>query len=589
MPAVANGKVQGDFTAALTTEIPDDIHNQTPRRTTRPFRFGKSGGDGGNDVISGKPAGPLGSRDRNVELSVPDVFPCQRAAGFPGNELVILRFAQRAYHGEESIEEAGDILELVSPLQVLEGGRGARRVPQQNLSPGARSNRSFQMKVQLGLRHPPEDGPRHRAASGRWRGVVEYHVQERGLNGNDVSSRNDSRTTPGGGIMTPARRVGPSSRRMTVPWGSLALAAISGGVLLAQATGLLATPPLGWVLAPDRVEFPAVLTYAFFHADALHWLVNMALLLAVAPRLERTLGTTAVLLVFVLGAIVAGLVHVSVVVLFAHDAGARPLLGSSGGVMALLGAYAVRYYGRRISPLPGRRKRGDEGRAFSVPLGWALFAWLLTEAAFGWRGISAGGGPVAHWAHVGGFLAGMSLAVLAGWHAAGRREEAAAQASLDVRAERLAEYVRDHPGDAASRVTYAQALLQLGERDRAAAAWSRAVETWLHAGRRREAAETWLALRAAQLQPPGHEIALQAARALEETGYREDALAVYDGLAATYGPESEGAALRAAQLAERLGHPEDARQRFQMFLLMHPDSQFVGQARRGLDRLPPRV
>lgn len=390
--------------------------------------------------------------------------------------------------------------------------------------------------------------------------------------------------------MTPARHLkAPAASRAALPWGTWTLVALSGAILAAQALGAFTTPAEVWVLAPDHVAFPGVLTYAFFHADVLHWLVNSALLLAVAPRLERALGTVPVLLVFAIGAVVAGLVHISVVTLFVHSGGARPLLGSSGGVMALLGAYSVRYYGRRISPLPGRRKTGAERRAFTVPLGWALFAWLATEAVFGWRGIAAGGSTVAHWAHVGGFLAGLSLAVLAGWHTAGRREEAVTQTSLDVRATRLAAYVRDHPDDTPSRIAYAQTLLQLGEREHAAAVWSRAVETCLQAGRRREAAEAWLGLRAARLEPAGQDVALRAARALEETGYREDALTVYDQLAASHGPESEGAALRAAQLAERLGQPEEARQRFQMFLLMHPQSQFAAQAKRGLDRLLPHV
>jgi membrane associated rhomboid family serine protease len=395
--------------------------------------------------------------------------------------------------------------------------------------------------------------------------------------------------------MTPAPRALPAPGRITqLPWGTLALAVASGVILLAQSMGLPAALHTGWLLSADHLRGPSLLTYAFFHADVLHWAVNMALLLAVAPRLERALGTPAMLIVFLFGAMVAGLVHVSVVTLFAHSGAARPLLGSSGGIMALLGVYSVRYYGHRISTPragPGAAKAPGEKRGlrFSVPLGWALFAWVLTEAVFGWRSIADGRGTVAHWAHIGGFLAGMSFAVLAGLHKVGRREDAAAQTSLDQQAERLSTYLRDHPEDIASRVTFAQTLLQLGDPERAAAAYCRAVEMCLQTGRRREAAEIWLALRAARLQPATSALEIQAARALEETGYREEALALYDRLSANPGPESESAALRAAQLAERLGQPDSAMQRYQVFLMMHPDSQFVVQARRSLDRLLSRV
>jgi membrane associated rhomboid family serine protease len=359
--------------------------------------------------------------------------------------------------------------------------------------------------------------------------------------------------------MTPAPRALPAPRRITqLPWGTLALAVASGVILLAQSMGLPAALHTGWLLSADHLRGPSLLTYAFFHADVLHWAVNMALLLAVAPRLERALGTPAMLIVFLFGAMVAGLVHVSVVTLFAHSGAAKA---------------------------PGEKR----GLRFSVPLGWALFAWVLTEAVFGWRSIADGRGTVAHWAHIGGFLAGMSFAVLAGLHKVGRREDAAAQTSLDQQAERLSTYLRDHPEDIASRVTVAQTLLQLGDPERAAAAYCRAVEMCLQTGRRREAAEIWLALRAARLQPATSALEIQAARALEETGYREEALALYDRLSANPGPESESAALRAAQHAERLGQPDSPMQRYQVFLMMHPDSQFVVQARRSLDRLLSRV
>jgi membrane associated rhomboid family serine protease len=395
-------------------------------------------------------------------------------------------------------------------------------------------------------------------------------------------------------MTTTPNAVSVPARGARLPVGTLLVIAVSGVVLLAQSLGLFGAREAQWVLAPDHLAIPGILTYAFFHTDVLHWAVNMALLLAVAPRLERTIGTTVTLLVFLLGAVVAGLVHVSVVTLFVQGDAARPLMGASGGIMALLGVYSVRFYGRRIAPsLPRRDASGAaaprRGFPFSIPLGWALFAWLLTEGIFGWRDAISGTGAVAHWAHVGGFLAGMSFAVLAGQHSLGRREEAVAGPSTDEQRERLSGYLRDHPDDAPSRLLYAQALLHIGEREEAAAAYCRAVEQFLQHGRKREAAEAWLALRGARLTPPATGITLRAARALEDTGYREEALAVYDGLTAAPGPESESAALRAAQLAERLGQPEEARLRYQAFLLMHPGSQFVSQARRSLDRLLSRV
>ena len=314
------------------------------------------------------------------------------------------------------------------------------------------------------------------------------------------------------------------------------------------------------------------LTYAFFHADILHWTLNMAFLLLIGPRLERGVGPPAILAYFVLGSAVAGLLHVSMVYLFMPGEAGQPLLGSSGGISALLGVYTVRYYNVRLSRL-------------AVPVSWILCGWLASEVLLGSVEIAEGRGAVAHWAHIGGFLAGMSLAVMTGMYRAGRREDAKTQKSLDQQARRLAEYLRDHPDDATSRGDYAGVLLQLGETEKAARAYARTMEIHLDHGRNREAAGAYLAMRAAGLEAPGPAFEMRAAHVLEETEHAIVALAVYDRLSADDGLEAESASLRAAYLCDRLGRNEDAHSRYQAFVLMFPDSQFAPQARRNLQKL----
>ncbi|HEY3414025.1 MAG TPA: rhomboid family intramembrane serine protease [Armatimonadota bacterium] len=345
----------------------------------------------------------------------------------------------------------------------------------------------------------------------------------------------------------------------------------TGAVLTAQAMMPYDWGSL-WLLAPSHVSIGSALTYAFFHADVLHWAVNMAFLLLIGPRLERGVGTPALLAYFVLGSAVAGLLHVSMVYLFMPAEASQPLLGSSGGISALLGVYTVRYYNVRLSRL-------------AVPVSWVLCGWLASEVLLGWLEIAAGRGAVAHWAHIGGFLAGMSLAVMTGMYRAGRREDAVTQKSLDQKARRLAEYLRDHPDDATSRGDYAGVLLQLGETEKAARTYARTMEIHLEHGRNREAADAYLAMRAAALEAPRPAFEMRAAHVLEETGHAIVALAVYDRLAADEGPEAESAALRAAVLCERLDRNDDARSRYQAFVLMFPDSQFAPQARRSVQRL----
>lgn len=356
-----------------------------------------------------------------------------------------------------------------------------------------------------------------------------------------------------------------------LPWGTAGLFCVTGVMLVAQAM-MPRDWGAGWLLSPNHVTVTGALTYAFFHADALHWSVNMAFLLLIGPRLERGVGTPAMLAYFVFGSAVAGLLHLSMVYLFMQTELDQPLLGASGGITALLGVYTVRYYNVRLSRL-------------AVPVTWALSAWLLSEIVLGWIEIASGRGAVAHWAHIGGFLAGMSLAVMTGMYRAGRREDAVSQKSLDQQARRLAEYLRDHPDDAGSRADYAGVLLQLGDGDKAARAYAKTMEIHLDHGRSREAADAYLAMRAAGLNAPSPAYEMRAAHVLEETGHTVVALAVYDRLAADEGPEAESAALRAAQVSERLGRLEDALIRYHAFALLFPDSPFEPQARKNAERL----
>lgn len=356
-----------------------------------------------------------------------------------------------------------------------------------------------------------------------------------------------------------------------IPRGTLLLFVISTSVFLAQSLAQQGWDA-PWLLSPDHVNVRSVLTYAFFHADVLHWAANMLFLWVVAPRVERAIGAWSMLGFFFVGSLVAGLLHMAMVYIFMPVTTTQPLLGASGGIASLLGVYTVRFYSHRIS-------------RSSIPIAWALAAWLLSESVFGWREIQQGRGHIAHWAHVGGYLAGLSLAVLIGMQRTARREAALEGPSLQQQVQRLSAYLRDNPDDAASRLEYAQILVRIGDRDRATRAFCRAMDTWRQQGRRKESAEVFLAMRAAGLEPPNPAVEVTAARTLEDAGFLTEALEVYDRLTAGRGPEAENASLRAARLVESRGIPEEAARRYQAFLLMFPDSQWTGTAKRRLSTL----
>jgi membrane associated rhomboid family serine protease len=159
---------------------------------------------------------------------------------------------------------------------------------------------------------------------------------------------------------------------------------------------------------PDTVAIKAVtavpasiniFTCMFLHGGWMHLLGNMLFLWIFGNNVEDRLGSC-LFLVFYLGTGVCGnLAHTFV------DSSSSPLVGASGAISGVMGAYILLYPRARILAI--------------VPIGWypmtfSLPAWvyLIFYIALQniWPALFAGGQDnVARWAHIGGFFAGMAM------------------------------------------------------------------------------------------------------------------------------------------------------------------------------------
>ena len=153
--------------------------------------------------------------------------------------------------------------------------------------------------------------------------------------------------------------------------------------------------PLPWV--PDLVP---LITYAFLHGDWMHLLSNMLFLFIFGDNIEDALGHFRYFVFYLACAILAAGAHM----LFNLDSNG-PLIGASGAVAGVLGAYVVLYpharvfvLARIVIPIP-----------LPVPAFWFLGFWIGTQVFFAFF---SGGGVVAWWAHIGGVLAGALLAIV---------------------------------------------------------------------------------------------------------------------------------------------------------------------------------
>jgi membrane associated rhomboid family serine protease len=155
---------------------------------------------------------------------------------------------------------------------------------------------------------------------------------------------------------------------------------------------------------PAAPEASGLLSHAFVHAGWLHLLSNLFILFLAAPPIEDRWGRPLFALFFGVSAAASALFHGAMT-----TQPELPLVGASGAIAGVMGACLVRYWSSsiRFAYLFAFSIRGT----FWAPAWLMLPLWFGSEVAMAWLTDSVGGGGVAYWAHVGGFLAGVALAL----------------------------------------------------------------------------------------------------------------------------------------------------------------------------------
>ncbi|MFD9098648.1 rhomboid family intramembrane serine protease [Streptomyces collinus] len=160
----------------------------------------------------------------------------------------------------------------------------------------------------------------------------------------------------------------------------------------------------GCVVAPPGYHKHPVLsvfTAMFLHGGWLHLLGNMLFLLIFGNNVEDRMGHIRYFLFYVVCGYAAGYGFALL-----NDGSGDPLIGASGAIAGVLGAYLVLYPRARVWVLV----------PFLVFLPLRLPAWLVLGFWFGLQAVYSSGhgvsgaGTVAYAAHVVGFVAGMLLA-----------------------------------------------------------------------------------------------------------------------------------------------------------------------------------
>ena len=178
---------------------------------------------------------------------------------------------------------------------------------------------------------------------------------------------------------------------------NLANVATSFGVVPADLTHA-ASQNIPYSPIPEPLTF---LTYMFLHAGWMHLISNMLFLWVFADNVEDAFGYFAFALFYLLCGIAGALAHV----LMTPNSSA-PLIGASGAVSGVIGAYVLLYPKARVWIL----------LFFRIPLRisavWVLGGWFLLQVFSVLMAQKNGDVEVAWWAHIGGFVAGIAITLV---------------------------------------------------------------------------------------------------------------------------------------------------------------------------------
>src|SRR5215813_14945859 len=174
------------------------------------------------------------------------------------------------------------------------------------------------------------------------------------------------------------------------------------GVVPAWITGAVPS----YLHAQQGFSLLPIVTSMFLHASWLHLIANMWVLWIFGDNIEDHLGHFLYLIFYLLSGIAASLLHI-----FFNLGSTVPSVGASGAIAGVMGAYFMLFPSARVLTL--------------VPIIiFFSFIWLPAWVVLGYWFVvqflsgaataiavsrETGGGGVAVWAHVGGFVSGLLL------------------------------------------------------------------------------------------------------------------------------------------------------------------------------------
>ena len=152
-------------------------------------------------------------------------------------------------------------------------------------------------------------------------------------------------------------------------------------------------PAVAWAAVP---AFLTPLTATLVHSGLVHLGLNLLMLVWCGTQVERVIGRTGIIVLYLVGAYAAAAAQWAV-----DPMATTPMVGASGAISAVMGAFALSF---------GRAKPITKNLRINrwINVAWLLVAWVVLQMMMGW--LAGGQGYLlATPAHIGGFAAGLLL------------------------------------------------------------------------------------------------------------------------------------------------------------------------------------
>lgn len=170
-----------------------------------------------------------------------------------------------------------------------------------------------------------------------------------------------------------------------------------------DAVGLFAVTPYNITHLSSPLVLITLVTSLFFHANFAHLLGNMLYLWVFGNNIEDRLGHLRFILFYLVCGVIATLGHI-----ITAPESSMPLIGASGAVSGVLGAYILLYPRAKVLVLI---PLFFFWRIVKLQALWFLLFWIILQFLYGTTSYAlmnvSDKGGVAWFAHIFGFFAGM--------------------------------------------------------------------------------------------------------------------------------------------------------------------------------------